>query len=202
MVHTDEIRTGSRCLVRLQDDRERSVLFYTLRRFKKSQRQGGPGRQKGEDRGIPVGVSRGTGGGMSGRRRRCLRIPCRPLRISDRLGRSLSRSASWMISVGCWRSFSACRSPCWTSPIRRERRHVQTPVLIVQVVRRCVFMVRRCMWRLCSQCDLVRFYGGINGATNICSFKCFSIFYDYTKVYDLLLRILQYFNGGLTTTVR
>ena len=62
MVHTDEIRTGSRYLVRLQDDRERSVLFCTLRRFKKSQRQGGPGRQKGEDRGIPVGVSRGTGG--------------------------------------------------------------------------------------------------------------------------------------------
>ena len=62
MVHTDEIRTGSRSLVRRQDDRERSVLFYTLRRFKKSQRQGGPGRQKGEDRGIPVGVSRGTGG--------------------------------------------------------------------------------------------------------------------------------------------
>ena len=63
MVHTDEIRTGSHYLVRLQDARERSVLFYTLRRFNKSQRQGGPGRQKGEDRGIPVGVSRGTGGG-------------------------------------------------------------------------------------------------------------------------------------------
>jgi len=66
MVHTDEIRTGSRYLVRLQDDRERSVLFYTLRRFKKSQRQGGPGRQKGKDCGIPVGVSRGTGGGHVG----------------------------------------------------------------------------------------------------------------------------------------
>ena len=66
MVHTDEIRTGSRYSVRLQDDRERSVLFYTLRRFKKSQRQGGAGRQTGEGRGIPVGVSRGTGGGHVG----------------------------------------------------------------------------------------------------------------------------------------
>ena len=42
------------------------------------------------------------------------------------------------------------------------------------------------MWRLCSQCDLVRFYGGIHDAINICSSKCFSIFYDNTKVQDLL----------------
>ena len=32
------------------------------------------------------------------------------------------------------------------------------------------------MLRLCSQCDLVRFYGGIHGVTHICSYKCFSIF--------------------------
>ena len=65
------------------------------------------------------------------------------------------------------------------------------------------------MWRLCSQCDLVRFYCGIHDATNICSSKCFSIFYDYTKVHDLLcdeIRIVPtralFFNGGSTTTVR
>ena len=43
-----------------------------------------------------------------------------------------------------------------------------------------------CMWRLCSQCDLVRFYGGINDANSIFSSKCYSIFYDYTKVHNLL----------------
>ena len=65
------------------------------------------------------------------------------------------------------------------------------------------------MWRLSSQCDLVRFYGGIDDAANICSSKCFSIFYDYTKVQDLLcdgIRVLLTralcFNDGLTTTVR
>ena len=42
------------------------------------------------------------------------------------------------------------------------------------------------MWRLCSQCDLVRFYGGIDDAKTICSSECLSIFYDYTKVHDLL----------------
>ena len=66
MVNTDEIQVGSRSLVRRQDDIKRSVLFYTLRRFNKSQRQGGPGRQKGEDRGTPVGVSRDTGGTQGG----------------------------------------------------------------------------------------------------------------------------------------
>ena len=63
---TDEIRTGSRFLVRLQDDKERSVLFYTLRRFKSRRDKGGPVAKKGEDCGIPVGVSRGTGGGHVG----------------------------------------------------------------------------------------------------------------------------------------
>ena len=66
MVHTDEFRPGSHYLVRLQDARERRILFYNLRRFNKSQRQGGPGRQKGEGRGIPVGVSRGAGGEHAG----------------------------------------------------------------------------------------------------------------------------------------
>ena len=88
-------------------------------------------------------------------------------------------------------------------------KNVQTPVLTVQVVHRCVLWCVWCMLRLCSQCDLVRFYGCINDATNICSAKCFSIFYDYTKVHDLLcdgIRIIltraQCFNDGLTTTVR
>ena len=66
MVNTDEIQVGSRSLVSRQDDTKRSVLFYTPRRFNKSQRQGGPGRQKGEDRDTPVGVSRGTGGERAG----------------------------------------------------------------------------------------------------------------------------------------
>ena len=65
------------------------------------------------------------------------------------------------------------------------------------------------MLRLYKQCDLVRFYGGIHDATNTCSSKCFSIFYDYTKVHDLLfdgIRVVLTralcFNGGLTTAVR
>ena len=52
MVNTDEIQAGSRSLVRRQGAIKRSVLFYTLRRFNKSQRQGGPGRQKGKGRHI------------------------------------------------------------------------------------------------------------------------------------------------------
>ena len=55
------------------------------------------------------------------------------------------------------------------------------------MVRRCVFVVRMVYVAVRSQCDLVRFYGGIHDATNICSSKGFSIFYDYTKVHDLLL---------------
>ena len=50
---------------------------------------------------------------------------------------------------------------------------------------------------------------GINDAMNKYSFKCFSIFYDYTKVHDLLcdgIRIVQTrakcFNDGVTTAVR
>ena len=56
MVNTDEIQEESRSLVRRQGVVKPSVLFYTLRRFNKSQRQGRPGRQKGQDRGTPVGV--------------------------------------------------------------------------------------------------------------------------------------------------
>ena len=57
--------------------------------------------------------------------------------------------------------------------------------------------------------DLVRFYGGMRDATNISSSKCFSIFYDYTQIHDLLcdgimivLTRAQCFDGGLTTAVR
>ena len=66
MVNTDEIQVRSRFLVRRQDDIKQSVLFYTLRRFNKSQRQGRPGRPKVKDRGTPVGVSRDTGGAQGG----------------------------------------------------------------------------------------------------------------------------------------
>ena len=62
MVNTDEIQLGSCSLARRQYFIKRSVLFYNLRQFKQSQRQGGPGRQKREGRGTPVGVSRSTGG--------------------------------------------------------------------------------------------------------------------------------------------
>ena len=66
MVNTDEIQEESRFLVRRQGAIKPSVLFYTLRRFNKSQRQGRPGRPKGTDRGTPVGVSRDTGGTQGG----------------------------------------------------------------------------------------------------------------------------------------
>ena len=46
MVNTGEGQEDSRSLVRKQ-----SVLFYTLRRFNKSQRRGGPGRSTGRDGG-------------------------------------------------------------------------------------------------------------------------------------------------------
>ena len=65
-------------------------------------------------------------------------------------------------------------------------KNVQTSVLTVRAVRRCVFMERMVYVAVCSQFDLVHFYGGILDATYICSSKCFSIFYDYTKVHDLL----------------
>ena len=57
-------------------------------------------------------------------------------------------------------------------------------MLTVQVVRRCVFMVRVVYVAVVCQCDLVHYYGGIRNSTNICSSKCFSIFYDYTKEHD------------------
>ena len=66
MVNTDEIQEESRFLVRRQGAIKPSVLFYTLRRFNKSQRQGGPGRPRGADRGTPVGMSRDTGGTQGG----------------------------------------------------------------------------------------------------------------------------------------
>ena len=66
MVNTDEIQEESRSLVRRQGAIKPSVLFYTLRRFNKSQRQGRPGRPKGKGRGTPVGVSRDTGGTQGG----------------------------------------------------------------------------------------------------------------------------------------
>ena len=66
MVNTGEIPEESRFLVRKQGAIKPSVLFYTLRRFNKSQRQGRPGRSKGQDRGTPVGVSRGVGGEHAG----------------------------------------------------------------------------------------------------------------------------------------
>ena len=53
---------GSCSLARRKYSIKQSVLFYSLRQFKQSRRQEGPGRHKGEDRGTPVGVSRGTGG--------------------------------------------------------------------------------------------------------------------------------------------
>ena len=96
--------------------------------------KGGPVAKRGRTVASLLGCLEARGRGMSGRRRRLrwgLRIPYRPLRISDGLGRvirSLSRSASWVISVRCWRSSSACRSPCWTPPIRRERRRSWAPV--------------------------------------------------------------------------
>ena len=66
MVNTDEIQVapGSCSLARQPYSIKRSELFYNLRQFKRSQRQGGPGRRgkKGEERGTPVGESRSTGG--------------------------------------------------------------------------------------------------------------------------------------------
>ena len=75
MVNTDEIQVGSRSLVRRQDDIKRSVLFYTLRRFKKSQRQGGPGRrgQKGGNEAPPLGSLEARVGSIAGRIRRGFR---------------------------------------------------------------------------------------------------------------------------------
>ena len=61
MVNTGEGQEDSRSLVRKQ-----SVLFYTLRRFNKSQRRGGPGRSTGRDGGTSVWVSRDTGGPQGG----------------------------------------------------------------------------------------------------------------------------------------
>ena len=66
MVNTGEIPEESRFLVRKQGAIKPSVLFYTLRRFNKSQRKGGPGRPQGRDRGTPGGVSRDTGGPQGG----------------------------------------------------------------------------------------------------------------------------------------
>ena len=66
MVNADgiQVATGSCSLARQPDSIKRSVLFYNLRQFKRSQKQGGPGRRgnKGEERGTPVGESRRTGG--------------------------------------------------------------------------------------------------------------------------------------------
>ena len=75
MVNTDEIQEESRSLVRRQGAIKPSVLFYTLRPFNKSQRQGGPGRQKGKDRGTPVGGLGTRVGRRAGRRRRGFRGP-------------------------------------------------------------------------------------------------------------------------------
>ena len=61
MVNTGEGQEDSRSLVRKQ-----RVLFYTLRRFNKSQRRGGPGRSTGRDGGTSVWVSRDTGGPQGG----------------------------------------------------------------------------------------------------------------------------------------
>ena len=61
MANTGEGQEDSRSLVRQQ-----RVLFYTLRRFNKSQRRGGPGRSTGRDGGTSVWVSRDTGGPQGG----------------------------------------------------------------------------------------------------------------------------------------
>ena len=89
MVNTDEIQVGSCSLARRQYSIKRSVLFYNLRQFKQSQRQGGPGRQKGEGRGTPVGVSRGTGGEHVGPTPAGFPRPV-PAVILDNLGRAVA----------------------------------------------------------------------------------------------------------------
>ena len=61
MVNTGEGQEDSRSLVRKQ-----RVLFYTLRRFNKSQRRGGPCRSTGRYGGTSVWVSRDTGGPQGG----------------------------------------------------------------------------------------------------------------------------------------
>ena len=66
MANTDKIQvaSGSCSLARQPDSIKRSKLFYNLRQIQRSQRQGGPGSRgkKGDERGSPVGESRGTGG--------------------------------------------------------------------------------------------------------------------------------------------
>ena len=75
----------------------------------------------------------------------------------------------------------------------------------VQVVRRCVFMVRMmylevvlpvlstaaytmCVFNgaydVCGGCLASIINSGIHDAINKCSSNCFSIFYDYTKAHD------------------
>ena len=53
------------------------------------------------------------------------------------------------------------------------------------------------MWRLCSQF----INSGIHDAINKCSSKCFSIFYDYTKVHDLLCDGISLCKHGLNVSM-
>ena len=151
MVNTDEIQVahGPRSLAREQCFKRRGTFFYSLRRLKKSQSQGGP---------VAAGQTRGSAtpplvvvpGGLrcprspsrplwiSDRIRWGLRVPSCPLRISDRTWRGIraqfefefefeSRPTYWTISVGRWRSFSAYGMPYWAPETRREGRRSRAP---------------------------------------------------------------------------
>ena len=112
-MNTGEIQVapGSRSLASQPHSKKRSEWHYNLREVKRSQRQGGHGRNgsRGGDKAPTVeeGSLEAQAGSPSGGIRRSPPVQSRPLRISDISQRS--RPAYWAISVGRWRSLRACK---------------------------------------------------------------------------------------------